>query len=261
MPFSLWQILVLAVLQGIAEFLPISSSGHLIVLTPLLFGGSTTPSDMTTLNVVLHVGTLGSIVVYYHQRIARLIGEDRRTVGLIVAGTIPTAALGLLIELYYERWLELPLIAGLMFPVTGAILLWMSRQPPGRAEYRDLTWRDSLLIGLSQAVAILPGLSRSGTTIAAGVATGLSRSSAATYSFLLAIPIIAGAGIVKALVTHERPATPISLLLIGGVVAFVVGIAALWCLDHMLQRGRLHWFGWYCVALGVVVTAWQISVL
>src|SRR5262245_42965604 len=137
MPFSLWQVLILAVLQGIAEFLPISSDGHLVVVAPLLFGGSTPPPDMTTLNIALHVGTLGSILVYYHRRIVRLLGEDRWTLGLIVLGTIPAVLVGLSIKLLDGEWLiEQPLLAGLMLPVTGATLLWISRQPERHGEYR-----------------------------------------------------------------------------------------------------------------------------
>jgi hypothetical protein len=112
MPFSWWQILILAVLQGVAEFLPISSSGHLVVLAPLLFGTSEAPPDMTAVNISLHIGTLGSILIYYHRRIARLLGEDRRTLGLIVIGSIPAAIVGLLIELGNEHLIEQPLLAG-----------------------------------------------------------------------------------------------------------------------------------------------------
>ncbi|HEX5103048.1 MAG TPA: undecaprenyl-diphosphate phosphatase [Pirellulaceae bacterium] len=261
MPFSWWQILILAVLQGVAEFLPISSSGHLVVLAPLLFGTSEAPTDMTAVTVALHIGTLGSILVYYNRRIARLLGEDRGTLGLIVIGSIPAAVVGLLIELGNEQIIEQPLLAGCMLPVTGGVLLWMSRRPAGTTEYRDMSWRSALVVGLSQAAAILPGLSRSGLTIAAGVGTGLSRASAAAFSFLLAIPVIGGAGLLKLLLTDQQPATPVSLLFMGGGVAFIVGIAALWCLDRMLQRGRLHWFAWYCIALGLAVIAWQLSAI
>src|SRR5204862_514505 len=94
MQFSLWQVLVLAVVQGIAEFLPVSSSGHLVVLTPWLFGSSAVPPDMLTVNIALHLGTLGSILVYYWRRILRLLGEDRRVVGLLIVGTMPAGVIG-----------------------------------------------------------------------------------------------------------------------------------------------------------------------
>jgi undecaprenyl-diphosphatase len=261
MPFSLWQVIVLAVLQGIAEFLPISSDGHLVVLAPLLFSNSNKPpADMTSLNITLHLGTLGSILVYYRQRITKLLIEDRRTIGLIVLGTIPAVIVGLPMKKWGEGLLESPLIAGFMFFVTGAAVLWISRHRPGTTEYQQLRWRDALLIGIAQATAILPGLSRSGTTIAMGVTRGMSRPSAATFSFLLAIPAIAGAGVLEVLsqIGEKPPLTPYSLLVAGAVISFGVGIAALWWLERLLKSGRLEWFAWYCFALGAVVLVWRV---
>jgi undecaprenyl-diphosphatase len=259
MEFTLWQVLVLAIVQGVAEFLPISSSGHLVVLAPLLFGGRSTPPGMTDLNIVLHVGTLGSILAYYRRRIFRLIGEDRRAIGLILLGTVPAGVVGVTVKLFFESLIESPLLAGFMLPCTGAMLLWVSKRPEGAIEYRDLAWRDSLLIGCAQALAILPGLSRSGWTIGAGLSTGLSRQAATTYSFLLAIPAIAGAGLIETLsLLKHPPQTDLSLMLVGAAVSFVVGIGSLWWLERWLARGRLHWFAWYCIVLGAGVIAWQV---
>ena len=258
--FSLWQVVVLAVVQGVAEFLPISSSGHLVVIAPLLFGRSRAP-DLVDLSIVLHLGTLGSIVVYYWRRIARLVGEDRRTIGLLALGTIPAALAGLTIKQWFEHVLESPLVAGAMFLVTGAALLWSLRQPPGTTEYRDLSWRGALLIGLSQAAAILPGLSRSGATIAAGLGVGLARRSAATFSFLLAIPAIAGAGVLEGLSLlsgDHAVGTPASYLAVGAAISFAVGLASIALLERLLVRGQLRWFAWYCLALGLAVLAWQL---
>ncbi len=259
MEFTWWQVLALAVVQGITEFLPISSDGHLAVIAPLLFGSRTSPPGLLSVSIALHVGTLGSILVYYCKRIARLLTTDRRTLGLILVGTIPAGIVGVAIKLAAEQVIESPLLAGLMLPVTGALLLWCSSRPPGTLDYDQLRWRDSLWIGICQAAAILPGLSRSGSTIAAGLSVGLSRPAAVTYSFLLAIPALAGAGLVEGLSIYSKgpPPVPPAWLITGGVVSFLVGIAALWSLERMLQRGWLHWFGWYCIALGIAVTAWQ----
>jgi undecaprenyl-diphosphatase len=261
MEFELWQVLVLAALQGVAEFLPISSSGHLVVLAPLLFGGHTVPPDMTDLSIVLHLGTLASILLYYRRQIMRLLGEDRRTIGLLIVGTLPACIVGVSIKLFFEDVLESPLLAGCMFPLTGAMLLWVARRPSGTTPYQAIRWRDSLFIGCCQAMAILPGLSRSGWTIGAGLATGLERPSAATYSFLLAIPAIAGAGLIEALsLLKHRPETPLVLMFAGAAVSFVVGLVSLWWLERWLARGRLHWFAWYCFAIGAAVIAWQAAV-
>jgi undecaprenyl-diphosphatase len=262
MQFSWWQILILAVVQGVAEFLPISSDGHLVVLTPLLFGGRQVPPEMLDVTIVLHIGTLGSILVYYWRRILALLGRDRRTLGLIVLGTLPAVGFGLVMKHWFEPVLESPLLGGLMLPVTGLVLLWGLRCQVGETEYRDMTWLDSLWIGVCQATAILPGLSRSGTTIAAGLGRGLTRSSAATYSFLLAIPAVGGAGVLEAYSLWKEGGkllTPVELLVAGAIVSFVVGLGSLALLERLLLRGQLQWFGWYCIVLGIAVVAWQIA--
>ncbi len=263
--FSLWQVLVLAIMQGITEFLPISSDGHLAILAPLLFGGGDPPADMFLLTVVLHLGTLGSILVFYWRRVLCLLGEDRRVLWLICLGTIPAVALVLVCKLVFdeqfEKVLASPLLAGLMLPVTGLALITSESLARGNRDYRQLTWFDSLQIGAAQALAILPGLSRSGTTIAAGLGRGMSRMSAAAYSFLLAIPALAGAGIYEgfSFLKEGKPlSTPVADLALGAMLSFAVGLGALAVLSRMLERGRLHYFGWYCIALGIAVTLWQL---
>jgi undecaprenyl-diphosphatase len=263
----LWQVLVLAVVQGITEFLPISSDGHLVLFANLL-NENTENLDVSSVVIALHMGTLASIIVFYWQRLWALLQEDRRVIPLLIVGTIPAVLFGLAIK--SSDWaekniLESPLLAGLMLPVTGALCILASRCPPGDLNYRKLSWKQALVIGLAQASAILPGLSRSGSTIATGLGLKLTRESAATFSFLLAVPVIAGAGVYEALKVFLkgdlRPsASPIDLAF-GIVVSFVVGLGALWVLVRMLERGRFAVFGWYCIALGIGVTIWQVSLL
>jgi undecaprenyl-diphosphatase len=260
--FSLWQVLVLAVVQGITEFLPVSSDGHLALVEPLLWGGSSQRPNSMDMTIVLHLGTLGSILVYYRPRIVRLMVEDRRVLWLIVVGTIPAVVLVLVAKLLlgkvFDPMLKSTLLAGCMLPVTGLAILWSLRYATGQREYRELKPTDSLLIGLAQAAAILPGLSRSGSTIAAGLTLGMSRSAAATYSFLLAIPALTGAGVYEAfsMLRHHQPlSTAPGHLAIGAVVSFAVGLAAIAVLTRVLERGRLHYFAWYCIGLGIVVIA------
>lgn len=262
--FELWQVLILAALQGITEFLPVSSDGHLAIVEPWLFCPGASPPNSLDLTIVLHLGTLASILVYYRQRILRLLGEDRRVVGLILVGTVPAVLVVLgakaLFDDRFEAWLKSPFLAGLFLPVTGVALLWAARRKGGSLEYQQLTWSDSLLIGSAQAAAILPGLSRSGSTIAAGLGLRLSRSAAATYSFLLAIPALAGAGCYEALKAIRHPA-PLSTsgnnLLVGAIVAFAVGLVALRMLERFLIAGRLQYFAWYCIVLGLIVMVWN----
>lgn len=252
-------LLLLALVQGIAEFLPISSSGHLIVLGNWLGGSEGALPDLNDVNIVLHLGTLGSIVVFYWRRVLKLLTDDRRVIWLMFIGTLPAIFVGLPLKLMFEHLLESPLVAGLLFPVTGLVLLWTLRLPQGELDYRKMSWRDALIIGGCQAVAILPGLSRSGSTIAAGLTRGLNRASAATFSFLLAIPAILGAGVLEGidlLKEGKSVSVPIVQLLIGAAVSFVVGLGAIWLLNRWLQTGKLAVFAWYCILLGVVVVTW-----
>lgn len=265
MQFDLWKVLILAVVQGIGEFLPISSSGH-VVLAAALLKSSKDSLDVADLNIVLHLGTLLSILVFYWRRILDLLSKDRQVIGWIVLGTLPAVVVGLPLKKLFGWVLSDPLVAGCMLPVTGAVLLWASRHSEGKTDYRQMSWKEALLIGCAQAAAIMPGLSRSGSTISAALGLGFKRESAATFSFLLAIAAIAGAGVLEGLDifnavqehTYHPSAKPLDML-IGAAVAFVVGLASLWVLVRLLERGRLTVFAWYCIALGVVVIAWQLA--
>src|SRR4030095_6917772 len=136
-----------AVIQGVTEFLPISSDGHLVVVRPLLFSAGSAPTNAMDLTIVLHLGTLGSILVYYFRRIVRLIGEDRRVLWTLAVGTLPAVAIVLACKAafgeQFERILQSELLAGFMLPVTGLAVLWAMLQKPGAWEYRELTWRDA----------------------------------------------------------------------------------------------------------------------
>ena len=182
------QVVILAVVQGVAEFLPISSSGHLVAVEALL--GKHTES--TELSVMLHFGTLLAILVFYRSRIVRLLNEDRRVIPLLILGTIPAAVIGLYLKKYHEGLLKDPLLTGFMLVITGYILMGLTKIKPGKKEYTQLAILPVMLIGIAQAFALLPGISRSGTTIVMGSLVGLKRQSAATFSFLLAIPAIGG---------------------------------------------------------------------
>jgi len=262
----LWEIILLGIVQGLTEFLPVSSSGHLVVANAILEAlGSEPVEDLIEVSIVLHLGTLVAVLVFYRREILRLLGADRRAIPLLIVGTIPAVLFGLLIKKgpfdgLGKLILESPLVAGLMFPVTAAALFWVSRREPGETDYPDLTWQRSLAIGLLQAVAILPGISRSGLTIAAGLGVGLNRQASATYAFLLAIPVIAGAGLLEGLeaMKAETTGTPPFNLAIGFWVSFMVGWVALKLLVRWVQQGRLAMFAYYLIPLGIAVVAWQL---
>lgn len=249
------QVVILAVVQGVAEFLPISSSGHLVAVEALL--GKHTES--TELSVMLHFGTLLAILVFYRSRIVRLLNEDRRVIPLLILGTIPAAVIGLYLKKYHEGLLKDPLLTGFMLVITGYILMGLTKIKPGKKEYTQLAILPVMLIGIAQAFALLPGISRSGTTIVMGSLVGLKRQSAATFSFLLAIPAIGGASVLEAKDILENGAsTPIGLLAMGALVAFLVGLVALRWLVKWVEQGKLHWFSYWLLPFGFFVIIWQL---
>ncbi|MEM8944806.1 MAG: undecaprenyl-diphosphate phosphatase [Planctomycetota bacterium] len=263
----LWEIIVLAIVQGLTEFLPVSSSGHLVVANAVLEAlGSEPVEDLIEVSIVLHLGTLLAVLVFYRREIIGLLGNERKAIVSLIVATIPAVVFGLLIkkgpfEGLEKTILENPLVAGLMFPVTAATLLWVARRTEGETDYPQLSWSQALIVGLMQAAAILPGISRSGFTIAAGLGVGLNRKASSTFAFLLAIPVIAGAGLLEGLeaMKAETTGTPPLNLAIGFAVSFVVGWAALKLLVGLVQRGRLAMFAWYLLPLGVAVVAWQLA--
>ncbi len=263
---STLEIILLAVVQGLTEFLPVSSSGHLVVANALLDSFGADPArDLIEVSVVLHLGTLAAVLVFYRREIIRLLASDRRAIWPLIIATIPAGVIGLYIEkglpeATKDVILESPLVAGLMFLVTAAGLWWVARRPQGELSYTELRPRQALAIGFLQAFAILPGISRSGSTIVGGLGVGLTREAAAAFSFLMAIPVIGGAGLlkIKDAVDSGTTSTPIPTLALGFVVSMLVGLAALWVLLRMLRRGRLELFVYYLVPLGIAVTSWQL---
>ena len=264
-----FEIVILAIVQGLTEFLPVSSSGHLVVANALLESWGYPPAaDLIEVNIVLHLGTLLAVLVHYRREIIRMLRSDWHVAICVIVGTIPAAALGILIKKGLPDQLETGilenvLLAGCLFPVTAALLWFATRRKEGQLDYSQLGLRTALVIGMAQALALLPGISRSGATIAAGLVSGLRRESAATFAFLLAIPAIAGAGVLEGLDAWqaESTSTPLYALALGFAVSFVVGWAALVLLIQFVKQGRLAVFAWYLVPLGMVVIVWQLGVL
>lgn len=252
-------LLILAIIQGLTEFLPVSSSGHLVLGRSYLPGGEQLASD-ARVEVLLHVGTLLAVLFFYRREVLALMmgaaGQgaaphaQRRLLGLLLLGSIPAAIIGLGFEHQIEEIFAAPAFAAALLLVTGTFL-WLSRRlPEGRCELTDLSVRAALLIGAAQAVAILPGISRSGSTIVAGMALGLSSPAAATYSFLLSIPAVGGAILLRGkdllAFTAEEPLAAA----VGVGVSALVGLAALGLLVWIGRSRRLWWFAPYCWLLG-----------
>jgi undecaprenyl-diphosphatase len=264
---SLTEIIVLAIVQGVTEFLPVSSSGHLVVVAALFADGDADKFDVGAVNICLHGGTLISIIVFYWQRLWKLLSTDRELILPLGIATVPAVVIGLGMKLTgVDALLSSPLLAGCMLPVTGLILIWASRHAGGQDECRNLSYKYAALIGFSQALAILPGLSRSGTTISTGIRLGLAPTAAATFSFLMAIPVIGGACLLEIISLAKEGAFSsgasgtISLvhLGIGAAVAYTVGLVSLWLLVRWLERGRFQYFAAWCIPVGIGVIIWQL---
>ena len=247
------EIVILAVVQGIAEFLPISSSGHLVILGAMMGELSESP----TVEIILHAGTLGSILVVYWRKIIDLLVSDKRVIPLLVIGTLPAVVVGLLIKSQAQWLLRQPILAGAMLMVTGGMLIVLGRLRPRPGHYQALTPLAALLIGCFQAFAILPGISRSGSTILGGRLLGLKNEDSITFSFLLAIPAILGATVLTAKDLLEQQSSAagighsIAELAVGAIISFVVGVFALKWLIGWSRLDRLHWFAWWCLPVGL----------
>ncbi|MEO8496914.1 MAG: undecaprenyl-diphosphate phosphatase [Planctomycetota bacterium] len=267
MELSLTEIIVLAVVQGVTEFLPVSSSGHLVVVAALMADGDVEKFDVGGVSIFLHGGTLLSIIVFYWHRLWSLLSTDRELIVPLGIATVPAVVVGLSMKLTgADALLSSPLLAGCMLPVTGIILIWASRRASGQDECRSLSYKNAALIGFSQACAILPGLSRSGTTISMGLRLGLAPTAAATFSFLMAIPVIGGACLLEivklakdgAFSSAAGQSISLNHLLIGAVVAYTVGLVSLWLLVKWLERGRFQYFAAWCIPVGIGVIIWQL---
>jgi undecaprenyl-diphosphatase len=262
---------VLGIVQGLTEFAPVSSSGHLI-LVPWLFHWSilTNESLNKTFDVALHVGTFGGALAYFWRDIAKYLvawvrsirrrsvsGADERVAWFLVIGTIPGALAGALFEDVIEEKLGQPWLIAVMLAVFGVVLYLVDRRARQTRQLGHLRLGDALTIGLAQAVALQPGVSRSGVTISAGRALGLAREPAARFSFLLSLPIIGGAGIYKGfkLVTGaEHIPSGFTWPFVWGMVASAVsGFLVIWGLLAYLRRRDFAPFVLYRLAAAAVV--------
>ena len=254
------EILILAAVQGLTEFLPVSSSGHLVLIQSW-FGGH--EGDLF-LDVVLHCGTLGSVLVVYRREIARLLRFDvpaRRYILALVVGTLPAVVVGLLLRDLISTLFHSPVTAALGLLVTAVVLLSTRTvtSPPAETapewQPQAIPLTKALLIGTAQAMAICPGISRSGSTIAASLWAGLARAEAARFSFMLSVPAIAGALLLELLGGELSTRIHTPGLVAAALVAFGVGLLAIkWTTLAVVQR-HFWKFAFYCLALGIVVLA------
>ena len=242
--------IILGITQGLTEFLPISSSGHLVLVQEIL--GLELPGN--DFEILLHLGTLCSIVVVFFKDIKNIflsisLKKTQRFILMIFIGTIPAVIVGLGLKDSIEQLFDDFLIVGFALIFTGLILISSSYFKRQDNEY---SISSSFLIGLAQAVAIIPGISRSGMTISCALLLGLDSKKAAKFSFLLAIPVIGGAGLLMLADIENGFNIDISRSLAGFFSSFFVGVIALKWLLAWLQNGKFHYFGVYCLFIGII---------
>ncbi|WP_347490896.1 undecaprenyl-diphosphate phosphatase [Desulfoscipio sp. XC116] len=252
---DLFQAVVLGIVQGLGEFLPISSSAHL-VLVPWLAGW---PYAGLTFDVALHVGTLFAVIAFFWRDWLFLIADGLRAkktiegklFWYIVIGTIPGALVGYLLEDQAETIFRQPLLIGILLMIMGVILHFVDTRALAIKRLEEVGLKEGLMIGISQALAILPGVSRSGITMTAGRLMGLTRETSARFSFLLSTPIVAGAGLKK--LTEVSPGDINTAFLVGVAVSALVGFLSIKFLLNYLARRSYSIFVWYRLLLGAVV--------
>lgn len=260
------QAFVLGIVQGAAEFLPVSSSGHL-VLVPAVFGWD---EPSIGFDVLLHLATLVAVVVYFRRDLLLMVKAffsrgpalqtERRLAWLIIVATIPTGIIGLAFNDFFESLFTSITYVGVFLLVTAAFLALAERL--SRKSLHDpatMGWKQAVAIGVAQGMAIAPGISRAGATMAAGLGIGLDREQAARFSFLLSVPIIllAGGKTAVDVVIHNEPFPGIAVCIVGFLAAAISGYAVIAGLLSWLRRRSLLVFSAYCAIVGTAVLVWQ----
>lgn len=269
---SVWTAILLGLVQGIAEFLPISSSGHLSVLQNLL-GLEYSANDNMLFDVLLHVGTLVSVFLYYRKEFRGLGRETKAFIRGEDGGTtssgkftpkvrmlffILVATLPLIVILPFHKKMEMlyssTLFIGIAFLVTGGLLFVSDRLMDGTKGEKTITTADALIIGAAQAVAVLPGVSRSGTTITVGLSRGLKRDFAVRFSFLMSVPAVIGSAIITLIDAFKAGIrwSAVPVYLVGMLVAGVTGYFAIKLVNLLINRAKFGKFAYYCWGIGFV---------
>lgn len=252
---NLFQVLTLSLVQGFTEFLPVSSSGHLVIFQKL-FGLAEAPIFF---DVLLHVGTLISIIFYFRKSLLEFFSfkkENIKLVGLIILGTLPAVFIGFLAKDQIEAAFNSLKMTGISFLIT-AVFLFSTRVASRLIKVNKgllgIAWLDALIIGIFQAMAILPGVSRSGSTITGSLWRGLSKEAAFVFSFYLAIPAILGAAVLQTKDLSFYSSNNLIYGFVGLIISAIVGYVALRLLEGILKSEKLWYFGFYCLALGIVL--------
>jgi undecaprenyl-diphosphatase len=258
---STLEALLLGIVQGLTEFFPVSSSGHLVVFQALLG----VKLDGLLFEVSVHVATVVAIVLFYRRRVWELIvgvlgarAEALRYVGKLVVGTLPAVIVGLTARDFITAQFSSPLLVGGLLVATGGIV-WTTRRTRRESGADEPTWAGALVIGLAQAFAILPGISRSGSTVAAALALGVAPAAAAEFSFMLGVIAVTGAAVLVLPDLRDAEPEQLSAVMVGGAAALASGILAIWLFVRMLRTNTFHYFAWWAWIAGAGFLAWQLA--
>ncbi len=266
------QAIILGIVQGLTEFLPVSSSAHLVLVPPLINVTYANPSQAVAFDTLLHLGTLAAVIAYFWKDIIHIIiglvssildifrgkfkiglkeDSSKRLAWLLVIGTIPAGLAGVLFNKQFEALFNNYAAVGFFLLITGVLLVSAEKiKGGGDKKVKNITFKNALVIGVFQAFAIAPGISRSGATISAGLFSGLERELAARYSFLLAIPAIAGAALVQVKDIGAGFEANTTALIAGFLAAVIVGFLAIKLLLKIIRERTLMVFAYYCWIVG-----------
>ncbi len=262
------QAIILGIVQGLTEFLPVSSSAHLLIL-PWLLGWE---AMGVSFDVILHSGTLFAVLIYFRRdwvqltaalllRVRGLPSPEPDLLTPLIVGTLPALLVGLFLRNYIELYLRGPWVVVVTLAVVGALLYWADRTGSGKRSWESLGWRHGLIIGLAQALALVPGVSRSGITIVAALLLGFSRTESARFSFLLAVPLLATVTVgklVEASLEGPGQGLPLVPLLLGVVSSFISGFLCIKYFLRFLQVSSLKPFAVYRLCLSAFLCWWLL---
>lgn len=252
---TMLQAVVIGVVQGVTEWFPVSSTAHLVFAEEMLG----MRASGVALEVALHLGSLVAAVVFFRAAWARILfhpadPDARRALGLLALATVPAAAAGVLAHAWIDKRFHDPRLAAAGLVACGLFLIAAGRARAGSAE---IGWGRALLLGVAQAVALPPGISRSGMTVGAGLLAGVDRRRAVEFAFMMAVPAVLGAVLLKAReigsAAHEYGA---GVLCVAVTASFLSGLAAIGALRKVVAAGKLSWFGCYCIAAGAAGALW-----
>jgi undecaprenyl-diphosphatase len=268
------QAIILGIIQGLSEFIPISSSAHLVI-TQSILGWKIPDQEAFIFDVLVHLGTLVAVIIYFRKELWQILlavfsgianrrpfAENAARLGwIIILATIPAVIAGFLFQSQVEQAFSSPLIAGIFLLVTAVLLFLAEIIGNRRKKLEDITWKDGLVIGLFQAISLLPGISRSGSAITGGMVRNLDRPSSARFSFLLSIPAIFGAVALASVDLIQSPNFGIQIptLIVGFIASGLVGYLSIrWLLSYLTKR-PLYIFSIYCLVVSIIIIIFSIT--